>query len=233
MVYYYDLHIHSALSPCADDDMTPNNIVNMSLIKGLQIIAVTDHNSGANVRAITEVAGDRLLVVPAMEIETSEEIHIVCYFPDIEAMEKMQQIVKENMIGIKNKEEIFGKQLLMDKEDNIVAKEDLLLVSATKLSIYDVFNYAKSFGGVAVCAHIDRDSYSVLSNLGDIPPDLEVGAVEITEKNLAKLKNEYKDYKILTNSDAHYLENINEPQFVIELDEKSAQKVIEYLCKKE
>ena len=89
MKLYYDLHIHSALSPCGDMDMTPNNIVNMSIIKGLDMIAVTDHNSCGNVRAVMEVAGDRLLVIPGMEVETSEEVHVVCYFPDIERCEKM------------------------------------------------------------------------------------------------------------------------------------------------
>ena len=231
MKYYYDLHIHSALSPCGDNDMTPNNIVNMSIIKGLDIIAVTDHNSCGNVRAVMEVAGDNLLVVPGMEVETSEEIHIVCYFPTIEAAEEMWGYVRENMQDVKNREQIFGAQRYMDSEDNVVGKEELLLVTATKLSIYDVVKGAKELGGVAVPAHIDRDSYSVLSNLGFMPPDLEATAVEITPKNRNELEKDYKNYKILSSSDAHYLENIAEPEFAVELISKSAENIIGYLCK--
>ena len=233
MKLYYDLHIHSALSPCGDNDMTPNNIVNMSIIKGLDMIAVTDHNSCGNVRAVMEVAGDRLLVIPGMEVETSEEVHVVCYFPDIESCETMGEYIKEHMSGVKNQEEIFGEQLYMDSEDNIIGKEENLLVTATDLDIFEVIEKAREFGGVAVPAHIDRSSYSVLSNLGFMPPELLVDTVEITAKNRLKMEAEYvKKYNIISNSDAHYLEDIAEPEFSINIMSKSAEKLIEYLCKR-
>ncbi len=233
MELYYDLHIHSALSPCGDNDMTPNNIVNMSIIKGLDVIAVTDHNSCGNVRAVMEVAGDRLLVIPGMEVETSEEVHMVCYFPDIESCEKMGEYIKEHMQEIKNQEEIFGEQLYMDAEDNIVGKEENLLVTATNLDIFEVVEKSKEFGGIAVPAHIDRSSYSILSNLGFFPPELVVDTVEITAKNRLKMEEEYeKKYNVISNSDAHYLEDIQEPVFSINIMSKSAEKVIEYLCKR-
>ena len=233
MKLYYDLHIHSALSPCGDKDMTPNNIVNMSIIKGLDIIAVTDHNSCGNVRAVMEVAGDRLLVIPGMEVETSEEVHVVCYFPEIESAEAMEKYIREHMPKIKNKEEIFGEQLYMDSEDNIIGKEENLLVTATDLDIFEVVQKAKEFGGVAVPAHIDRSSYSVLSNLGFFPPELIVGSVEITAKNRLKMQGEYeKKHNIISNSDAHYLEDIAEPEFYVDIMSKSTENLIEYLCKK-
>ena len=233
MKLFYDLHIHSALSPCGDKDMTPNNIVNMSIIKGLDIIAVADHNSCGNVRAVMQVAGDRLMVIPAMEVETSEEVHMVCYFPCIEDCEKMGVFVKEHMSRVKNQAEIFGEQLYMDSEDNIIGKEENLLVTATNLDIFQVSEKTKEIGGVAVPAHIDRSSYSVLSNLGFIPPELVVDTVEITAKNRVKMEKEYgKNYNIISNSDAHYLEDIAEPKFYIDIMSKSAEKVIEYLCKR-
>ncbi len=233
MELYYDLHIHSALSPCGDKDMTPNNIVNMSIIKGLDIIAVTDHNTCGNVRAIMEVAGDRLLVIPGMEIETSEEVHMVCYFPKIENAEAMERYLKEHMPKIKNDENIFGEQLYMDAEDNITGKEENLLVTATNLDIFEVVEKTKEFGGVAVPAHIDRSSYSVLSNLGFIPPELVFQTVEITAKNRFKMEEEYnKNYNIISNSDAHYLEDISEPEFSINIMSKNAENVIGFLCKK-
>ncbi len=233
MKYSYDLHIHSALSPCGDDDMTPNNIVNMSLIKGLDIIAVTDHNSCGNVRAVTKVAGDRLLVVPGMEIETSEEVHVVCYFPTIEAAEAAEKIVREKMPKIKNQKEVFGNQYYMDAEDEIVGEEEILLVNASGLDIYQTFALAKEHGGIAVPAHIDRTSYSVISNLGFIPPDLEILAVEITKANLKSMESSYNKYQIISNSDAHYLENIAEPENFIDFYDKTAKNLIDFLCKRE
>ncbi len=232
MKLYYDLHIHSALSPCGDNDMTPNNIVNMSIIKGLDMIAVTDHNSCGNVRSVMKAAGDKILVIPGMEVETSEEIHIVCYFPGIESAEEMGEYVKNHLPPIKNREEIFGEQLFMDFEDNIVGKEENLLVTATELDIFSVVKKVRGLGGAAVPAHIDRSSYSVLSNLGIIPDELLFKTVEITAKNRGKMAEYEKKYQAVTNSDAHYLENIAEPEFFIELMAKSTEKVIDYLCKK-
>lgn len=233
MKYFYDLHIHSALSPCGDNDMTPNNIVNMSLLKGLDIIAVTDHNSCGNVRSVIKAAGDKLLVIPGMEIETSEEVHIVCYFKDIESAEKMSEIVKKHLPPVKNRAEIFGNQYYMDELDEIIGEEETLLVNATTLDIYSVFSIAEENGGIAVPAHIDRTSYSVLSNLGFIPPDLNVPAVEITKQNLEKMKSDYQTFKILTNSDAHYLENISEQENHMNIFSKTTKDVLDFLCKKE
>lgn len=200
--------------------MTPCNIVNMALIKGLHIIAVTDHNSAGNVRAVMEAAKDTpLTVIPGMEVTTAEEVHVVCYFPSVEAAEKMWEHIKENTDKIKNRPEIFGNQYYMDSEDNVVGEEEYLLVSATRLSIEEVFEAADRFGGVALPAHIDRQSYSVLSNLGFIPPDLPVKAVEITEQNREVYEKEYGKYVILTNSDAHNLGDISEPCRSFSLEE--------------
>lgn len=232
MKYSYDLHLHSALSPCGDNDMTPNNIANMSIIKGLDIIALTDHNTCGNVRAVIEAAGENLLVIPGIEVTTSEEVHVVCYFPTVEAAEEMEKLIKKSMIPIKNEPEIFGHQYYMDAEDNISGEEDILLVNACGMDIYDVFSEVKKLGGVAVPAHIDRSSYSILSNLGFIPPDLEFTAVEITPKNREKLMSEYNEYIILSSSDAHYLENISEPENYIELSNKSAEVFVDFLCKR-
>lgn len=233
MKYAYDLHIHSALSPCGDVDMTPNNIVNMSIIKGLDIIAVTDHNSCGNVRAVTEAADGRILVIPGMEVTTSEEVHVVCYFPTIENAEEMERRIKAKMPPIKNEPDIFGNQYYMDREDNICGEEEIFLVNACGMDIYEVFENAKELDGVAVLAHIDRTSYSVISNLGFIPPDLSVDAVEITSKSREKMEKEYGKYRILTSSDAHYLENISEPEFYLEISSKTTKDVIDFLCKRE
>lgn len=233
MKLYYDLHIHSALSPCGDNDMTVNNIVNMSIIKGLDIIAITDHNSCGNIEAAIKVAGDNILIIPGMEIETSEEIHVVSYFPDIESAKEAEKIVKANMPKIKNNPEIYGNQYFMDENDEITGEEENLLVTATNLDIYSVFDLVKSVGGVAVPAHIDRSSYSVLSNLGFLPEDLNSPCVEITPMKRNFLEKDYSKYTILSNSDAHYLENIMEREFYIEIKEKNVKSALNFLCKRE
>ncbi len=232
MKVFYDLHIHSCLSPCGDEDMTPNNIVNMALLKGLDVIAVTDHNSCGNLRAVQEVAGDRLLVVPGMEVETAEEVHILCYFPTADACEKMWQRVKEHRLPIKNKAEIFGRQLYMDSEDEIAGEEEYLLTTATGLTIDAVFAETAALGGVAVPAHIDRTSYSVISNLGFLPPQLPVTAVEITGRNLDAWKEDWQGYTIISDSDAHYLGDIAEPIHFIEIKHKNAEEILNILTKK-
>ena len=230
MKYYYDLHIHSALSPCGDNDMTPNNIVNMALIKGLDIIAVTDHNTCGNVRAVMAAAAGRLTVVPGLEVETAEEVHVVCYFPNIENAEAMSRAVQQHMPPVANRPDIFGRQYYMDAEDRVVGEEEILLVNATTLHIGEVFRLVKGFGGVAVPAHIDRPSYSILANLGMIPPDITVTAVEITSRARGEMEKKYDKYKILTNSDAHYLEDIAEPDYQLPLLSKNAEETVKYLC---
>ena len=231
MSVFYDLHIHSALSPCGDEDMTPNNIVNMSCLLGLDMIALTDHNTAGNVRAVCKAAEGKIKVVPGIEVTTAEEVHTVCYFPTVEAAEDMGEFLKKNMQGIKNRPEIFGRQLFMDHNDEITGEEEALLVSAVNLDIYEVEKATHERGGMFVPAHIDRSSYSVLANLGFLPPDLKVDAVEITESGLEKYAGIYDEYPILTSSDAHYLENISENIRSFDETNKNAQKIIEFLCK--
>ena len=227
MKLYYDLHIHSALSPCGDNDMTPNNLINMSIIKGLDAVALTDHNACENVRAAAAVAGDKIIFIPGMEVETSEEVHIVTLFPTADAAEEMQRILVDSSPFIPNRPEIFGNQYIMDENDEICGEIDRMLVTASGLDIYTVVAAAKDLGGIAYPAHIDRESYSVLSNLGFIPPDLDISAVEITEKSRAALEGEYSNrYNIITSSDAHYLWDISERNHYIEVSDTSVRGIL-------
>lgn len=231
MKCFYDLHIHTALSPCGDADMTPNNVVNMSILKGLDIIAISDHNSIGNVRSAMKVAeGTDLVVVPGMEVESEEEVHVLCLFPDIESAEKMGEIVKNHMGPVLNRPEIFGDQQYMNEEDEVVGTEEKLLVTATTLDFEKIKEYADACGGVAVPAHVDRSSYSVLSNLG-LLPDIGFETVEVSKKALPE-SFAYLRKQIIQNSDAHYLEDISEPENYLELPEKSAKTLIAYLKKK-
>lgn len=228
MKFYYDLHIHSALSPCGDMDMTPNNIVNMAVLKGLDIIAVSDHNSVGNVRAVMEVAKDKpITVVPAMEIETSEEVHVLCLFSDIESAEMVEAELKAKFPFIENRPEIFGEQAFMNSEDEITGYEKQLLATATILTIDDVKALADKVGGIAIPAHVDRSSYSVLSNLG-VFPDIGFNTIEVSKKTTPE-NYEYLHRKIIQNSDAHYLEDISESEQQIDLYECTPLALISYL----
>lgn len=212
--------------------MTPNNIVNMAVIKGLDVIAVTDHNSCGNAAAVMKAAGDNILVIPGIEAETSEEVHVVCYFPTLDGAYELERLIKSSAAPIKNRPDIFGRQYLMDAADNIVGEEENLLLSASGLDIYTLTDAVRALGGAAVPAHIDRQSNSVLSNLGFLPPDLCVSTLEITEKSRKALEPEYGGFNILTSSDAHYLENIAERQYFLELPKKNAQTIVDFFVQK-
>ncbi len=232
--YKYDFHVHSCLSPCGDEAMTPNNIANMALIAGCEILAITDHNSAKNAGAVMAVGKQNgLLVIPGMELCTSEEAHIVCLFEDLEKAEKFSDYVYQNMPEIKNKSEIFGRQLVMNSEDEIIEEEDVLLINASFISAEEVMDLMDEFGGVAFPAHVDKDSYSILASLGAIPKECRFTAMELSKRTESMdFYDEYPDtnyLSVLRNSDAHYLENIPESFDEIQLEELNIKAVIDYI----
>lgn len=229
-----DLHIHSALSPCSDNDMTPNNIVNMACLKELEIIAVTDHNSVENCESVLKCSQNNgILAVPGMEIETSEEIHMVCLFPDIKAALKVQETVYSALPPLENREDIFGQQIILDENDNVKGCLKRLLLTATSLGIDDVFDLVMGVGGIVIPAHVDRESYSIISNLGIIPENLGINYLEISRgcnKYEYREKNPWAyNYKFIKSSDAHYLADILERESFINLEEKSVACLLETL----
>ena len=169
---YYDLHIHSCLSPCGDDDMTPSNITGMAAVKNLDVIALTDHNSCRNCPAAIE-AGKRLgiTVLPGMELTTSEEIHVLFLFASLDRALSFDAYVYEHLLPVRNRPEIFGTQLIVDENDKVSGSLDKLLISATDIPFDETGKLADSFGGICFPAHLDKSSTSLISNLGAIPPD--------------------------------------------------------------
>lgn len=232
MKCYYDFHIHTALSPCGDDDMTPNNIVNMAVLKGLDAIAITDHNSAGNVRACVECGAKAgIVVIPGMEVETSEDVHVVCLFPSVQQAEMMDSIVSENLTVIKNRADIFGNQYILNEDDTVVGCVDNLLSTATTLDIYTLVDKVNEIGGIAIPAHIDKSSYSVISNLGFIPEDIDFTAVEIKNPDrVSELKKNHAidSCHIMHNSDAHFLWDIHEKDFFLEVNEISPNSLVRY-----
>lgn len=234
MSCYYDLHIHSCLSPCADDDMTPNNILNMSILTGLDMIALTDHNTCRNCPAIFEAAQNApVTVLAGMELTTAEEVHAVCLFSVLDAAMAFDAYVYERLPDIKNRRDIFGPQQIMDGSDNVTGEQQRLLVSATSISINELPKLMREYSGICWPAHIDRDSYSILSNLGFIPPECGFGAVEVAAPDVffADSANaSYRsDYHVLTSSDAHVLEAIHERSFSLPLERHEFLSLSKYL----
>lgn len=233
----YDFHLHSCLSPCGDNDMTPYNLVNMAKLLGYDIIALTDHNSCLNCPAALKAGEEAgITVVPGMELCTSEEIHAVCLFPDLKKALEFSDYVKSTMPPVKNDASIFGEQLVMDSTDRIIGNEEILLTAASGISIDDAVKEVSRFGGVVFPAHLDRASYSVLSVLGFMYPEMGFAAAEFTHKAYIPQYEEkhplLKEMKKLRNSDAHYLENMVEPSVEIDLPECSAEAVVSYLNSK-
>ncbi len=234
MKVYYDLHLHSCLSPCGDDDMTPYNLVNMAKIFGYDIIALTDHNTCGNCESAMKVGKSiGITVVPGMELCTAEEIHCVCLLPDIESARAFSDYIKTTMPPIKNKEHIFGRQLFMDTGDGVLGSEEILLTTASSVSIDALPDLIEGYGGVCYPAHIDRSSYSIISALGDFSPDLRVTCFELTpDADERAYRDRYAATRgklLLRSSDAHYLENMREPQFYLDLDEVSPRGLINHL----
>lgn len=234
MRLWYDFHLHSCLSPCGDDEMTPYNLVNLAKLLGYDVIALTDHNTVGNcagAMAAGKQAG--LLVLPGMELCTAEEIHVVYLFPSLDRAEAFGAFIRTTLPPVRNKPEIFGRQLYMDEADGILGSEDCLLVTASSVSVEDAVSLAAEYGGFCFPAHIDRASYSILSNLGAISPELGFTAAEISlagdPDELRALHPILEGMRILHSSDAHYLEKMPEPRWAIRPRETTLESVLALL----
>ena len=221
--YYYDLHIHSCLSPCGSDDNTPNNIAGMATLCGLQIVALTDHNTCKNCPAFFEAA-KRYGITPVagMELTTAEDIHVVCLFENLKNAMAFDEEIDKRRIKIKNKTEIFGNQFITDGEDNIIGEDENLLSNATTVSLEEVPCLVEAYGGIAYPAHIDRSANGVIEILGTFPETPYFGAVEISRREKVEeyiKKYSFEDKKVIISSDAHYLENIRDKENYFEFNE--------------
>ena len=231
---YYDFHIHSCLSPCGDDDMTPANIAGMAHINGLNAIALTDHNTIKNCQALKNVAEKySITVLYGMELTTDEEVHVVCLFADLSSAEKWNDYVYQRLQKIKNNPQIFGHQYVMNEEDKVLDEEENLLINAVNISFEEVFPLVDALGGVAFPAHLDKSANSLLANLGFIPPDSTFTVAELhnisTLDNLKSAHPYLNVCKILSNSDAHYLQDISMGENYLEIENPTAENIIKYL----
>ncbi len=230
--YYYDFHLHSCLSPCGDNDNTPYNLAGMAAVKGLQVIALTDHNTCGNCPAFFKACKTHgIIPVAGMELTTAEDIHMVCLFEQLDEAMAFDKAVASHRMRIPNREDIFGEQLLMDHEDGILGKEEHLLTPATTLSLEEAFGLVKEYNGVCYPAHIDRTSNGILATLGFFPEEPNFSLVEYKDAaKRAELESKFpllKDKGFVASSDAHFLWDMNEPEhcFTVEDEPYSSAKV--------
>lgn len=214
--------------------MTPTNIVMMAALKGLDVIAITDHNTCRNCKIAIEIGKkNNILVLPGMELTTSEEVHVICLFAELEDAMLFDSYVYEHLIKVKNKESIFGNQLVVDEDEKVVEREEYLLINATTIGFSDVYEIVTAYRGVMIPAHIDKNSNSVISNLGFLPPDSRFSCVEFTKLENRELfvpNNPYlHQCNVISDSDAHNLGQISEPIHLLSASMKSATAVLKAL----
>lgn len=230
----YDLHIHSCLSPCGNDDMTPADIVGMAALKGLDVIALTDHGSAKNCPALFKCAQEYgITAIAGLEVSTAEEIHVVCLMPNLERALDFGEVIYSKLPPIIDRKGIFGQQLVLDADEKLVERVPHLLSNATSIGFDELYDLVGDYGGLFIPAHIDRPSYSILSQLGYIPPDSRFACAELRDiGKLSKLceGNPYlNNCNIITSSDAHQLCDINEATNFIEAKSRSVADILDAL----
>lgn len=231
-IYKADLHLHTILSPCGDYGMMPGAIVTKAIKTGLDIIAVTDHNSAGNFEAV-RIAGERegLTVIGGMEICSEEEVHLLVYFDRNSDLYKMEQIVHENLPG-ENDPAAFGDQVFLDSNNNILGISRKLLFGATTLNIENIVDLAHQNNGMVLASHVDRESFSILSQLGFIPEGLKLDGIEIVNRELAEGREKIMEpghlygFPYISCSDAHYIEDIGQRMTEFRLLEPSIKEIM-------
>lgn len=211
--YPADFHVHTCLSPCAHDEMIPINILNMANLMGTRILGICDHNSAGNMKAMLEAARDYgILVIPGMEVQSAEEVHMLCFFESLYEVLTWQEYVYRHLPPIRNNPRYFGHQWLVDNHGNILGEENRMLLASTSLTVEEISQKVSELRGMLIPAHVDRRHYSIISQLGFIPEKLKIDAVEfskaITEKELRNTFSDVNKYTLITSSDAHCLQEM-------------------------
>lgn len=219
--FHADLHLHTVLSPCAEVEMIPPLIVQQALALGLDLIAVTDHNATHNIEAVQEAAANTPLIVwPGMEVQTREEVHVLCLFDDNARAAAWQLRVDAALPPLRNDPDHFGGQFVVDATGDFIREHAQLLLTSTAFSLEEVVAQVNDLGGVAIPCHVDRPTFSVLSQLGFVPPTLNVPALEVSARmRLTEAVARWPSlngWTLIQNGDAHRLsEMINRTCFVM------------------
>ncbi len=211
--YRADLHIHTVLSPCAEIEMLPPLIVQEAVERGIQVIAITDHNASANVESVQKAAqGSGLFVLPGMELQTREEIHVLCLFDTPDQIQAFQTWVDGTLPNMDNNPEFFGVQLIVDSNGELVREEKRLLLTSANVSLEQAFQKTNDLGGLLIPAHVDRKGFGLIETLGLVPQDIQIEALEIsrhiTPEKAYQEFSQLQGYPLLQNGDAHRLDEI-------------------------
>jgi PHP family Zn ribbon phosphoesterase len=178
-----DLHIHTCLSPCGELAMSPRAVVDRALAVGLDIIAITDHNTIENTAAVIQAArGTGLAVLPGIEMTTAEEVHILGIFDPGTELGPFQTTVYRNLPDVPAKKKFVKDQVIVDAEDYVTGFSPRCLLGATRFSVQEAVDIIHRHGGLAIACHVDRESFSIVSQLGFIPPGLPLDAVEVSPR---------------------------------------------------
>jgi 3',5'-nucleoside bisphosphate phosphatase len=228
--YKADLHNHSVLSPCGDLDMSPSRIISEAKSRKIDILGITDHNSTLHCKLMLELAEEEgIFVLPGVEVNTREEIHCLAFFEHIHLVNQFQEFIDEHLPHIQNVSGMFGEQLIVDRNENILYELEYLLISALSKDIYEVSDKVKSLGGLFIPAHIDRPYNSIISQLGFLPDDLNCDALEVSARFpvsvFRKDHPEFDNRTLITNSDAHQPEAMGRASSIFEIAEPSFNEI--------
>ena len=211
--YWADLHIHTVLSGCAEVEMIPPLILQQAERLGLSLIAITDHNACHNVEAVAKAAeGTGIHVLPGMELQSKEEVHLLCLFDALSQCQELQQEVFQKLPLLNNRAEVFGAQFVVDAAGDWVWTEERLLAASVDMTLEEVISKVHNLGGMVIPSHVDRPSFSLLSNLGFVPEGLRVCGLEVTPRfvpaNGFQQWPQLKTWCLIVNGDAHRLDEI-------------------------
>jgi len=222
-----DLHVHTCLSPCAEITLSPRKIADAARRLELDVVGICDHNSAENARAVAVAAGRLgIRALPGLEITSREEVHLLALFDDFEAARSLQERVYASLSG-ENDPDIFGLQVVADAEDEVLGFNGRFLAGAADLSLSEVVDAVHSLGGLAVAAHADREGFGIVGQLGFIPGDLDLDALEFSPNMTieAGRRTFGPARPLITSSDAHSLEEIGRASTTFWLDEGTAGEI--------
>ena len=206
-----DLHVHTVLSPCAGVEMIPPLIVEEALQRGIRLIAITDHNGTANIAAVQKAArGTELVVLPGMELQTREEVHVLCLFDELEQAEALQSWVDARLPDMPNNPDFFGEQFVVDETGDFIRREERLLLSSVEATLHEAWQEVSQLGGLFIPAHVNRTANGLLALLGLVPTDIPVEALEISRHirpgDAPKKFPQIAGYPLIQDGDVHYLD---------------------------
>jgi len=224
-----DLHIHTCLSPCGESRMSPRRIVEQAKLKGLDIIGICDHNSAENVACAKKVGEkEGLAVIGGIEVTSQEEAHILAFFDKDKDLLELANLIYDNLPGV-NDERVFGEQIVVNEDDEVLGFNKRLLIGATVLSLHQIVDRIHSLSGLAIASHIDRESFSIIGQLGFIPEGLELDGLEVSSRlSLKEAQLEFGqglDLPLVTFSDAHTLEDVGKSFTCLLIEEANIKEI--------